>query len=504
MGHVYVAEHPVLGRRLAVKVLRREFAANEALVGRFINEARAAAAIKHPNIIEVFDVGTLPDGLPYLTMEFLEGESLARRLQRRRPLGVEAACDIAIQAAAALGAAHAQEIVHRDLKPDNLFLVPDEASGGERIKVLDFGIAKLRRDLTDTSLLTNVGSLIGTPSYMSPEQCRGIASEIGHGTDIYSLGVILYEMLAGVPPFSSAGLGDLLVMHITEPPPPLRKLSPDVPPEIEGVVMHALQKDQSRRFATMEDFARALEKAHGTRPLAAEASVARDARAEDTLLVERPSRRSRRATTLGFATGERGGPVTPEEGRGSRRVKMAAAGLAVVAAAGLVALVGSADRSSAPDPLSTQGPRTAASSTMARPELPSPALSPPAPPAGDEISTSGAAEPSRSPALSLPPRRRARGAYGVRSRAPGDRGVVARQSSPPVAGPSVAPGRLGTRPAPPSLTPLESLVPPPSVSSSVTSPPALTDSAAHSTSVAAPSPQPSAKPAKRKLKTDKW
>jgi serine/threonine-protein kinase len=259
MGSVYVAEHPVLGRRAAVKVLRPEYAVDASLVGRFINEARASSAIKHPGIIEVFDVGTLADGVPYLMMELLEGETLGRRIERETRLKVPDAVDIAAQAAAALAAAHAHGIVHRDLKPENLFLLPDPSQRSHvRVKVLDFGIAKLQRRLSGQSIRTHTGSIMGTPPYMSPEQCRGISSEIDQRTDIYAMGIILYEMLTGAPPFLSEGFGDVLLMHLTQPPRPPREIDPTIPPSLEKLVLQALEKEPELRLADMGELLHGL------------------------------------------------------------------------------------------------------------------------------------------------------------------------------------------------------------------------------------------------------
>jgi eukaryotic-like serine/threonine-protein kinase len=200
MGVVYVAEHASIGRRAAVKVLRPGLTEDVEITKRFFNEARAANAIRHPGIVEVFDSGTLPSGVAYLVMELLEGESLAARLRRLGRLELTEARAIGVQTASALGAAHAAGIVHRDLKPDNLFLVRDYRDvSGENVKVLDFGIAKLGIGTSrSVSVKTRTGSVTGTPAYMSPEQCRG-TKEVDHRTDIYALGVILYEMVAGRP-----------------------------------------------------------------------------------------------------------------------------------------------------------------------------------------------------------------------------------------------------------------------------------------------------------------
>jgi serine/threonine-protein kinase len=259
MGAVYLAEHPLIGRKVAVKVLRRELTQDPTMVQRFINEARAANAIRSGNIVEVLDVGVLPDGLPYLIMEFLDGESVARRIERLGRLPAAEAVEIASDTAAALGAAHAAGIVHRDLKPDNLYLSEDSRAPGRPLtKVLDFGIAKLRGDFSPGAIKTVTGVLMGTPRYMSPEQCKGIASEIDHRTDIYALGVILYEMVTGAPPFVSDGFGVVLMMHISQPPLPPRLRNPDVSPELEAIIQRALEKDRDRRYGSMEELRRAL------------------------------------------------------------------------------------------------------------------------------------------------------------------------------------------------------------------------------------------------------
>ncbi|MBN2576970.1 MAG: serine/threonine protein kinase [Deltaproteobacteria bacterium] len=260
MGTVYLALHPIMGRKAAVKVLKPELARDETLVSRFFNEARAANAIRHPNIIDIIDVGLLPeDNVPYMLMEFLEGESLSARLERIRPLAVPQAVEVASQTASALAAAHSKGIVHRDLKPDNLFLVPDEMVGsGERVKVLDFGIAKLRDDLRGSSMKTRTGAIMGTAAYMSPEQCQGLIERIDHRTDIYALGIILYEMLCGAPPFMSEGFGDIIIMHVMKEADPPHLKNPMVPPELSAAILRALSKDPADRFQSMTEFQAAL------------------------------------------------------------------------------------------------------------------------------------------------------------------------------------------------------------------------------------------------------
>jgi serine/threonine protein kinase len=263
MGTVYLAQHAVMGWPAAIKVLRGSLADDQVLVKRFINEARIIRAVRHPNIVEILDIGLLPDGRPYLLMELLEGETLGDRLARCGRLAVTSAIDIICQTALALDVAHAKGITHRDLKPDNLFLLPDpDDPARDKVKVLDFGIAKLRDgDGRGPSAHTRSGVLLGTPAYMSPEQCQGIARDIDHRSDIYALCVILYQMLAGKPPFVSAGTGDVLIMHVATEAPPIRQERPDVPGFIEAAILRGLAKRREQRFASMTDLADALRSA---------------------------------------------------------------------------------------------------------------------------------------------------------------------------------------------------------------------------------------------------
>ena len=267
MGAVVEAVHPQIQRRVAIKVLHPQFAKNEQLVTRFFNEARAVNIVNHPSIVQISEFAQLPDGTAYIVMEYLDGESLGSRMKRsggRLPL-VDA-LRLSRQIAAALAAAHAKGIIHRDLKPDNIMIVADpEAPGGERAKVLDFGIAKLAAAAVPTQSgdgleqvsQTRTGVMIGTPLYMAPEQCKG-AGTIDDKADVYSLGVMLYRMLCGRPPFIGEGAGSVLAMHIYEPPPPLREFEPSIPEDLAGLVHLLLSKDPAQR-PPMLQVAQALE-----------------------------------------------------------------------------------------------------------------------------------------------------------------------------------------------------------------------------------------------------
>jgi serine/threonine-protein kinase len=263
MGVVYIAEHPLIGRKVAVKVLKPDYSRNQEVVNRFFNEARATAQLKHPGLVEVLDFGYDADENAYLVMEFLEGESLAARLEREGRIPEAELAEIGKQAAAAVGAAHQQGIIHRDLKPDNLFLVPD-AELGIRVKILDFGIAKLTIN-DDKVSVTQTGAVMGTPLYMSPEQAGG-AGNVDPRADVYSLGCILFEMACGRPPFVKAGIGETIAAHIYEEPPEPRSLEPSISPALEGLILRALAKSSDERQQTMVELRHQLE--HLDKPIA--------------------------------------------------------------------------------------------------------------------------------------------------------------------------------------------------------------------------------------------
>ncbi len=273
MGAVYEAVQEQIGRHVAIKVLLASAAGNAQIAQRFFNEARATNLINHPSLVEIFDMGHLADGTAYIVMELLQGESLTDRI-RKAPQGLGTqALRIARQTASALAAAHDKQIVHRDLKPDNVFIVPDpEATGGERAKVLDFGIAKMAAELQSGPLKTSTQMLMGTPAYMAPEQCRS-STNVDDKADVYSLGVMLYQMLSGRLPFDANDTMQLLYAHVHDPPPSLTSVVPDAPPQLVEALAAMLLKDPKQR-PTMAEVAATMGRLGGTMTGTAEPATA--------------------------------------------------------------------------------------------------------------------------------------------------------------------------------------------------------------------------------------
>jgi serine/threonine-protein kinase len=248
MGAVYEGFNPQLGRRAAIKVLLSQLTNDKEQVARFFNEAKASNLVRHPSLVDVFECGYAENGMAFIIMEYLDGETLRARCKRQGTLG-PTSIPIIRQMATALAATHEKNIVHRDLKPDNVMLVADpEVPGGERVKILDFGIAKLLAEAggEELKVRTKTGTMMGTPTYMSPEQCRGNAA-VRQPSDVYSLGAMLFEMYAGQPPFVSDGFGELMAMHLFAPPPTLSSQVPGVPPELDELIGRMLAKDPAQR-----------------------------------------------------------------------------------------------------------------------------------------------------------------------------------------------------------------------------------------------------------------
>jgi eukaryotic-like serine/threonine-protein kinase len=255
MGSVYLAEHPIIGSKVAIKFLHESMSASPAAVGRFYDEARAVNLIGHENIVAIYDLALLPPSRYYIVMEYLDGAPLSALLRGGR-LAIPKALGLLVQLTSALQAAHDHGVVHRDLKPENVFVL----QRGERdfVKLVDFGIAKLA-DRSSSAGRTAAGSIVGTPEYMAPEQCEN--RHVDHRTDVYALGVMAYELATGHLPFTGTSIPRILLAQLRDAPRPPRELDPAVAPALEAAILKALAKDPAERFQDMRSFGAALEAA---------------------------------------------------------------------------------------------------------------------------------------------------------------------------------------------------------------------------------------------------
>ena len=371
MGAVYLAVNEDLGRRVAIKVLLAQLADDEQLLKRFRQEARTAAAIGHPGIVDVLDLGTTADGSPFIVMEALEGETLGARMTRERRMDIADAVAIIAQALDALAAAHEKDILHRDLKPENLFLVARPVAG---VKILDFGISKLGGADGEDVSLTRTGAVFGTPLYMSPEQARSV-KHVTAASDLYSVGAILYQMLAGRTPFVGASYNELIANVLNGPTTPLVQLRKDVPAELAALIDRMLAREpaerpQTARQARAELLAASRDVKPGAR--AAVDAIADTAPPGPSVTVStEPPPAANLATSISIEAVTTAPPKTPAR----RAVWLAAGG--VLVAGGIVTLVlarGGADHAS---------PTTAAPAADARASQPAtapPDAAPAAPP----------------------------------------------------------------------------------------------------------------------------
>jgi serine/threonine protein kinase len=382
MGIVYLAEHSIMGRKAAIKVLLPEYSGRDEVVTRFFNEARAAARLQHPAFVDVFDCGITGD-YAFMVMEYVVGASLTAVLEREGRLPLSRALNLTRVIAEAMAVAHQNGIIHRDLKPDNIIL-PDAGNvarlGPHPVKILDFGIAKLN---TAGSLrMTKTGMLMGTPLYMSPEQCRG-SGNLDARTDIYSLGCLLYAMLTGSPPFPRGGDGEILVAHTVEPVPPLEKHGVSVPAALEAVLMKALAKDPADRQTGMTELVRELAAAdgspnRGTAPGRAEL-VPRPG-ASSTGLPQSPPRTAPSGVVEATTTFSRSAHELPRSTQRiqRRRPPWMVGGAILLGVAGALAVM-LAGRRPAPRPVPAQAPPVV--EVKAPPPAVIPAPPPPPPPA---------------------------------------------------------------------------------------------------------------------------
>ncbi len=258
MGEVFLAEHAVIGKKVAIKILRAEFIDREDIIQRFLQEARSASDIRHDHIVDITDFGHSPSGRPFFVMEYLEGENLCDTLKEGGAMGWQRARHIAVQICRALQAAHDKGVIHRDVKPGNCLRITKNGDP-DFIKVLDFGIAKVINDDSTEQDLTETGMVMGTARYMSPEQAQSLPLDAR--TDIYSVGIILYQMITGRVPFNDGGFLSIISKQVNASPPTFADVSEglDAPAGIEAVVMRALAKDPEDRFPTVGEMGDALE-----------------------------------------------------------------------------------------------------------------------------------------------------------------------------------------------------------------------------------------------------
>jgi len=414
MGVVVSAKHVHLGQRVAIKFLRRDAAKNQEAINRFLREARSAVGLQSAHVVRVMDVGVLDDGMPYMVMEHLQGTDLARVLEQRKTLPEQDAIDYVLQGMEAIAEAHALGIVHRDLKPANLFLTrsPD---GSPLVKVLDFGISKAADTTQQEQSLTATSAVMGSPLYMSPEQLRS-SKNVDVRTDVWALGVILYELLAGQPPFVADTVTGLCAKIAADPATPLRAVNPGLSVGLEAVVMRCLEKDMARRYPTVADLALALH------PLATP---------EGKRAAERIARIGKPLGSPGYSSPS--GPSAPGAASGShvstgyaetqanwqtagaqrrrRNTTVVVVGVGALVLGSLVAGVGYKAAHPKPAPAAAVGADMAPSATLSA----SPSVSPPvtlAPPPGMDpsalASTSATPSAAAPPAVVAPPSRPAR------------------------------------------------------------------------------------------------
>ncbi len=387
MGAVYQAEHALIEKRVALKILFQDLTRRADLVARFLQEAKSASRIGQENVIDISDFGQSADGLVYIAMEFLDGQDLGKTLRAEKQLPWTRTRPILMQIAKALRAAHGHGIIHRDMKPENIYLVAREGRV-DFVKVLDFGIAKVvSADDNEGPRLTQTGMIFGTPEYMSPEQAQGHPPD--HRVDVYAVGCIMYHMLTGAVPFTADSFMGILTKHLLEPVVPPRRRRPDldIPADVEAICLRAMEKDRDKRWPDMDAFYQALGEAGGVPFEPSNVFVPRQASLKYPQLTESnaEARQSKTAISVSpsFRTFEDERPQRAEAPGGgwSARAKigLGAVGAVAVVLALVLALRGGHKTSA--DTGATAAPAAAAAATLKPAVSPAAALPAPLPPA---------------------------------------------------------------------------------------------------------------------------
>jgi serine/threonine-protein kinase len=437
MGAVLLARHVELDERVAIKMLlpsATPVSPTAETVTRFIREARAAIKIRNEHVVRIFDVGRLADGAPYIVMEYLEGSDLAHLVEASGPLPVDDAIEFLVQACEAIAAAHAMGIVHRDLKPANLFLART-GDGRPCIKVLDFGISKISGGHHGPGAgLTSTTTIMGTPCFMSPEQLRS-TRDVDARADIWSMGAILHALLTGTPPYDGESNADVSAKIIRDLPTPVRELRPEVPAELEAIILKCLEKDPDARFADVAELAKAL--AEVTVRDSVKSSAARVVRgsfanAPTMASTPPPPIVASGPTRTASAWGETGGSGKHATPRSTRRLAGTVAAVAVVAILGTLGVVRLQHGASAP--------AASAAPSVATPAAMEPPSAPATPPTSASTSPVSAASAPPATTTSASPIRPPAGPSSRRSTPPP---VAPPPSAPAVAVPTAAP----TKPA---------------------------------------------------------